>query len=154
LTGDATNTSSAFMHRNNNLQSVGATSNFQSYDASAVSYQNYVLPALQACSTAMAANKGVVSYGGLRWGIGGMVQGLMNTVVTPNNANFRWNGCGFRTELGNQSILSNAQSSHPGGVNVLFTDGSVRFVKDTVQQKVWYALGTKANNDIVSADQY
>ena len=33
-------------------------------------------------------------------------------------------------------------------------DGSVRFVKDTVNQLTWWALGTKANKEVVSADSY
>jgi len=35
-----------------------------------------------------------------------------------------------------------AASYHPGGVNVLLLDGSVRFVKSTVNFRTWYALGT------------
>lgn len=47
-----------------------------------------------------------------------------------------------------------ANSNHPGGVNVCFTDGSVRFVKETVAPQTWWALGTKAGAEVVSADQY
>src|SRR5262249_48932399 len=35
-----------------------------------------------------------------------------------------------------------ASSMHPGGVNVLFMDGSVRFIKNTVNHNVWRALGS------------
>lgn len=34
-------------------------------------------------------------------------------------------------------------SMHPGGVNVLFCDGSVRFISDTVDQRAWWAMGTR-----------
>ena len=37
-----------------------------------------------------------------------------------------------------------ARSYHPGGVNVCMADGSVRFVKDSVNMAPWRALGTKA----------
>jgi prepilin-type N-terminal cleavage/methylation domain-containing protein/prepilin-type processing-associated H-X9-DG protein len=47
-----------------------------------------------------------------------------------------------------------ATSNHPGGVNVCFTDGSVRFVKDSVNLQTWWALGTRAGNEAVSADAY
>ena len=45
-----------------------------------------------------------------------------------------------------------AGSRHPGGVNVLLCDGSVRFVKSTVAFEPWNALGTRANNDVISGD--
>jgi prepilin-type processing-associated H-X9-DG protein len=47
-----------------------------------------------------------------------------------------------------------ARSFHNGGVNVLFGDGSVRFVKDTVDVQVWRALGTRNGREVVSADAY
>ena len=45
-----------------------------------------------------------------------------------------------------------ATSNHPGGVNVTFADGSLRFVKDSVDLKVWQAVGTRFGREIVSAD--
>jgi prepilin-type N-terminal cleavage/methylation domain-containing protein/prepilin-type processing-associated H-X9-DG protein len=45
-------------------------------------------------------------------------------------------------------------SLHPGGVNVTFADGSVRFVKDSVNLQAWWALGTRANGEVVSSDAY
>ncbi len=44
------------------------------------------------------------------------------------------------------------RSRHAGGVNVLFGDGTVRFVKDTVSPPTWRALGSKDGGEIVSAD--
>lgn len=45
-------------------------------------------------------------------------------------------------------------SGHPGGVNVLAGDGSVRFVKDTVSIPAWRALGSRAGGEALSADAY
>ncbi len=45
-----------------------------------------------------------------------------------------------------------ARSFHPGGVNVLFGDGSVTFVKDAIQVPTWRALATIRGREIVSAD--
>ena len=36
----------------------------------------------------------------------------------------------------------------------MFADGSVRFVKDSISQQTWYALGTKANGEVISSDSY
>ena len=47
-----------------------------------------------------------------------------------------------------------ASSRHPGGVNVLFCDGSVKFIKDDVTTTTWWALGTMAGGEVVSADSY
>jgi prepilin-type N-terminal cleavage/methylation domain-containing protein/prepilin-type processing-associated H-X9-DG protein len=45
-----------------------------------------------------------------------------------------------------------AGSAHPGGVNVLFGDGSVRFIKSSVNYATWYAIGTRSGGEIVSSD--
>jgi prepilin-type N-terminal cleavage/methylation domain-containing protein/prepilin-type processing-associated H-X9-DG protein len=47
-----------------------------------------------------------------------------------------------------------SRSYHPGGVNSLFADGSVKFVKSTVNGNTWRALGTLAGAEIVSADAF
>ena len=41
-------------------------------------------------------------------------------------------------------------SLHPGGVNVLFLDGSVRFVAENLDETVWRALGTINGNEAVN----
>jgi prepilin-type processing-associated H-X9-DG protein len=43
-------------------------------------------------------------------------------------------------------------SYHPGGVNLLFLDGSVRFVKESIDRASWRALGTRSGGEVVSAD--
>ncbi len=45
-----------------------------------------------------------------------------------------------------------ARSFHPGGVNVLFADGSVRGIKDSISVNVWRAIGTRSGGEAVSAD--
>ncbi len=47
-----------------------------------------------------------------------------------------------------------ATSNHPGGVNVALTDGSVRFIKDSVSLPAWWALGSRAGAETISADSY
>jgi prepilin-type processing-associated H-X9-DG protein len=47
-----------------------------------------------------------------------------------------------------------ARSYHPGGVNVLLGDGSVRFVKDSIDGRTWRALGTIAGNEAISSDAF
>jgi len=45
-------------------------------------------------------------------------------------------------------------SNHPGGVNLAFTDGSVKFIKDSVSLPTWWALGTCAGGETISGDSY
>jgi prepilin-type N-terminal cleavage/methylation domain-containing protein/prepilin-type processing-associated H-X9-DG protein len=47
-----------------------------------------------------------------------------------------------------------SRSYHPGGVNTLFGDGSVKFIKSTVDGIVWRGLGTVAGGEVVGSDQY
>jgi prepilin-type processing-associated H-X9-DG protein len=47
----------------------------------------------------------------------------------------------------------NASSNHPGGVNVLFMDGSVRFIKTSVSYIPWYAIATPDNGEVIGSDQ-
>ncbi|WP_165246608.1 DUF1559 domain-containing protein [Paludisphaera soli] len=46
------------------------------------------------------------------------------------------------------------RSPHPGGANFLFGDGSVRFIKDSIDMNTYRALGTRALGEVVSADAY
>ena len=48
----------------------------------------------------------------------------------------------------------NASSNHSGGVNTLFGDGSVKFIKSTVSIPVWYALATPDRGEVISSDAY
>jgi prepilin-type N-terminal cleavage/methylation domain-containing protein/prepilin-type processing-associated H-X9-DG protein len=43
-----------------------------------------------------------------------------------------------------------ARSYHPGGVNTLFMDGSVRFVGNSISQAAWRAMGTRAGGEVIA----
>jgi prepilin-type N-terminal cleavage/methylation domain-containing protein/prepilin-type processing-associated H-X9-DG protein len=49
--------------------------------------------------------------------------------------------------------MVNASSNHPGGVNVVFMDGSVRFVKSSVNYVPWIAIATNDQGEMVTSDQ-
>ena len=72
-----------------------------------------------------------------------------NHNLTPN-ANSCVEGKGKHSRGG----VWTASSLHPGGVNVLFADGHVQSVKDTVALNVWRALSTRAGGEIVDSSRY
>jgi prepilin-type N-terminal cleavage/methylation domain-containing protein/prepilin-type processing-associated H-X9-DG protein len=51
-------------------------------------------------------------------------------------------------------ISTTATSRHPGGVNLTMADGSVRFVKNSVNIGSWRAIGTRNGGEVISADAY
>ena len=45
-------------------------------------------------------------------------------------------------------------SKHPGGVNVTMGDGSVRFIKNTINPYTWWTLQTMRGGEVISSDSY
>ena len=56
------------------------------------------------------------------------------------------------TSMANMAVQLPPSSYHPGGVNLLFGDGSVRFIKETVALNVWRALSTRNGGEVISSD--
>lgn len=48
----------------------------------------------------------------------------------------------------------NSRSYHPGGVNALFGDGSVKFIKNSINGITWRGLGTLGGGEVISSDAY
>ena len=63
-------------------------------------------------------------------------------------------GMGCINDPGAINAGANARSLHPGGVNSAFCDGSVRFIKNTVDVQIWFALQASKEGRILSADSY
>jgi prepilin-type N-terminal cleavage/methylation domain-containing protein/prepilin-type processing-associated H-X9-DG protein len=112
------------------------------------------LAGLRACDQAWNnRSSGVDVQRGKNWAHAGVAFTMFNTIATPNSIDDTWAYCG-NTGSGALSVYSEADSFHPGGVNTLMTDGSVRFIKDTVNRMTWWALGTKGNGEVISSDAY
>lgn len=45
-------------------------------------------------------------------------------------------------------------SLHPGGANVLLGDGSVRFIKQSINLLTWQALSSRSGGEVISADSF
>jgi len=114
------------------------------------------MQALQACSQAFQANQSISTNKGQMWAFGARGYSMFSTIQTPNDNKYKFGSCQFGcADCGlDVAWAINAQSNHSGGVNSLLADGSVRFIKDSVSQQAWWALGTKAGGEVVSSDSY
>ena len=50
--------------------------------------------------------------------------------------------------------IAGSRSAHAGGVNVQLGDGSVRFVRETIDPFVWLALNSFRGGEVISADAF
>ncbi len=90
---------------------------------------------------------------GEHWGAGAMGYTLFNTVYPPNYT--KWSACRMDCcAQAEHAHYQNANSNHPGGVNVLFADGSVKFIKSSISFPTWWALGTEGLGETISSDSY
>jgi prepilin-type N-terminal cleavage/methylation domain-containing protein/prepilin-type processing-associated H-X9-DG protein len=52
------------------------------------------------------------------------------------------------------SYVGGYSARHPGGANFAFGDGSVRFLKNSINRRVFRLLANRADGEIISADKY
>jgi prepilin-type N-terminal cleavage/methylation domain-containing protein/prepilin-type processing-associated H-X9-DG protein len=99
--------------------------------------------ALQCCRLASSKNFPFYRGAGFTWFFGDFACAAYNHAQEPNGripdaiAAGPWVG------------VATARSLHPGGVNSLMGDGSVRFVKDSIARSVWRGLGTRNGDELV-----
>jgi len=94
---------------------------------------------------------------GFRWSIGCTGWSMFNTVQVPNDSQYPIGGCrdgGTPGQFPNDGFSYGASSAHPGGANVLFGDGSVKFIKSSISYPTWWGLGTRNGGEVISADSY
>ena len=84
----------------------------------------------------------LTNWMGATWSVGDMSCTTYNHVAPPNartcagmDSSMMMNG-----SMANMAVQLPPSSYHPGGVNVLFGDGSVRFMKESITLTVWRAL--------------
>lgn len=95
------------------------------------------------------------------WFSGDVQDTVATTAWPPNQVILGMNGEGDLDLSGPPPSLGvatfaamNARSFHPGGINVLLGDSSVRFVKSTLSGSIWRSLGTVAGGEVISGDAF
>ena len=83
---------------------------------------------------------------GLQYFEGAAITALYTHTLPPN-----YTGRDCMAITADQFHLA-SRSYHPGGVGVVFCDGSVHFIKTSIDYKVWSALGTRAGGEVVNLD--
>jgi prepilin-type N-terminal cleavage/methylation domain-containing protein/prepilin-type processing-associated H-X9-DG protein len=125
---------------------------------------------INSCGVATGKAQAGGPIGHTRWCNGGVYYSGFTTAMPPNmNISTASRASGFanfgkvqsmdwdwidENDGGPTYMSLSASSYHPGGVNTLFADGSVRFVKNTVNPVTWRGLGTIAGGEVISADAY
>jgi prepilin-type N-terminal cleavage/methylation domain-containing protein len=99
----------------------------------------------------------VESRGGESWFLSGLHFTNYDHCVPPNP---RFDDCSFDNateDIQARTIHSGsfaATSHHPGGVNAMHMDGSVRFFNDGITLAIWQALATRAGGEALSTDSF
>lgn len=116
-----------------------------------------LIPWLTACTAGAASSTfrpagTKVSTLGEVWAADLIGYSLGNTLIAPNS---RYSTCsvhptGTLATPGSFGLMS----FHPGGANTLFLDGSVHFLKDSISLPTLWALGSRAQGEVISSDSY
>lgn len=97
-----------------------------------------MLPLIRQCQLLDSSTANIVwSRRGLLWLENGY-DSVYTHVTTPNTRSCTINGGWF---------AMGTSSNHPGGVNLLMADGSLRFISNSIDQWAWNSLGTPGSGD-------
>jgi prepilin-type N-terminal cleavage/methylation domain-containing protein/prepilin-type processing-associated H-X9-DG protein len=101
---------------------------------------------------ATATRGGHAVYMGQSWAYGIVGYTLGHVLQAPNPP---YPSCSTNKNGAGQNPGSvNMASFHPGGAHVLLCDGSVRFLKDSTSLPIVWALGSRAQGEVISSDAY
>ena len=85
----------------------------------------------------------------------------ISTRLAPNSQAADYGACWHRPDLKAPCIRNTgdgpnhyigARGNHPGGVNALLGDGSVRFLKNSISLATWQAISSRAGGEVVAGD--
>jgi prepilin-type N-terminal cleavage/methylation domain-containing protein len=94
---------------------------------------------------------------GAAWAVGTMTCIEYNHVAPPNArscAGMMDDMMGGSSMMVDMAVQIPPSSLHPGVVNLMMGDGSVRSVKDSIALQVWRGLGTRNGGEVLDANSY
>lgn len=142
---DGTSHTAAFSER---LRGSGSIDRFRAErDAFLIHNQGDADDLLLTCRIAARAGNvadGYAASGG-NWIATGLERTLYNHAQEPNGIV----PDGLQRDTVPAVGMATARSLHPGGVNVLMADGSLRFVDEAISRDVWRALGSRNGRELV-----
>jgi len=94
-----------------------------------------------------------MSYLGAEWLTSMFGYALGNVLQPPNPPYPNCRTCTWNGDWDCAGMYG-LSSYHSGGCNILLVDGSVRFFKNSTNPLTMWALGTRNNGEVVSADSY
>lgn len=106
----------------------------------------------QGCQALPTTALPLTSRQGMSWVMGEMCCTTFNHVAPPNGRTCA--APNFPGNMANMAMQVPPSSYHSGGVNVLFGDGAVRFVKSSVSLLAWRAIGSRNGGEVVGSDSY
>jgi prepilin-type processing-associated H-X9-DG protein len=97
--------------------------------------------------------------GHTRWCNGNSFYDGFTTALPPNTKSY---ALGLDSDMSSEDeddggptyAAVTSRSYHPTGVNTLFADGSVRFIKNAIDWRSWRGLGTASGCEVLSSDAY
>ena len=127
---------------------------------SAGANQAATLAGLNSCTAAWNSPTAVLDNElGAMWAMGEQGYSMMNFTQVPNDTQYPFGFCTLNSEGADggadDAAYCGPGSYHPGGANILFCDGSVRFVKSSInRQGVMWALASRNGGEVISSDSY
>jgi prepilin-type N-terminal cleavage/methylation domain-containing protein/prepilin-type processing-associated H-X9-DG protein len=106
------------------------------------------------CRSKLVLNTGNFSFQGEDWAFGVPGLSMGNTLLPPNS---QYSNCSTNAPAAGtlpQPGVTGLNSNHPGGASVLLCDGSVRFLKDSIAMSTVWALGSKAQGEVIDASAF
>jgi prepilin-type N-terminal cleavage/methylation domain-containing protein/prepilin-type processing-associated H-X9-DG protein len=98
-------------------------------------------------------NLNVIGYRGEQYYRGLAELSMYTHTIPPNYTGWDCGHYAGRNEPYVQAHMA-ARSYHTGGVNVVFVDGSVHFIANSINMAVWKALGTRAAGDLLPGNAF